>query len=173
VHDVLSCRLLEPGEESLPLWMSDASAEMCGQLRLSAALSLLRLARRHDTRISPTTYTALALMMQDEVEGVRAAFAAKVYRLMRYFLVSLPLLIRLIKHSMQLLGPPKLSTSLCYTMVALHSWHTFWVCRPTQRHQQDGNVACRQAWGSVSANCHHYSPRLTSLRASCFPCCAV
>jgi hypothetical protein len=62
---------------------------MCGQLRLSAALSLLRLARRHDTRINPTTYTALALMMQDEVEAVRAAFAAKVYRLMRYFLVSL------------------------------------------------------------------------------------
>lgn len=81
------CSLLEPGEETLPLWMSDASAEMCGQLRLSAALALLRLARRHDTRLNPSTYSSLALMMQDESEGVRAAFAAKVYRLMRYFLV--------------------------------------------------------------------------------------
>jgi hypothetical protein len=61
---------------------------MCGQLRLSAALALLRLARRHDTRLNPSTYSSLALMMQDESEGVRAAFAAKVYRLMRFFLVS-------------------------------------------------------------------------------------
>jgi hypothetical protein len=81
--------LLEPAEEALPLWMSDASAEMCGQLRLSAALSLLRLARRHDTRISPATYTTLSLVMQDEVVGVRYTFAAKVFRLMRYFLVGL------------------------------------------------------------------------------------
>lgn len=79
--------LLEPGEETLPLWMSDASPEMCGQLRLSAALALLRLARRHDTRITPSTYCSLALMMQDELEAVRGAFAAKVYRLMRFFLV--------------------------------------------------------------------------------------
>jgi hypothetical protein len=70
------------------MWMSDASPELAGQLRLSAALALLRLARRHDTRISPGTYCSLALMMQDEVEGVRAVFAAKVYRLLRYFLVS-------------------------------------------------------------------------------------
>lgn len=83
----LSRRLLEPGEDALPLWMSDATPEMCGQLRLSAAVALLRLARRHDTRINPSTYCALALTMQDEVEVVRATFAAKVYRLVRHFLV--------------------------------------------------------------------------------------
>jgi hypothetical protein len=83
----LCCRLLEPGEESLPQWMSDASPELCGHLRLSAAGALLRLARRHDTRISPSIYCALALMMQDEVEGVRAAFAAKVHKLIRHFQV--------------------------------------------------------------------------------------
>lgn len=70
------------------MWMSDASPELAGRLRLSAALALLRLARRHDTRISPSTYCTLALMMQDEVEAVRAVFAAKVYRLLRYFLVG-------------------------------------------------------------------------------------
>lgn len=86
--------LLEPGEETLPLWMSDASPDMCGQLRLSAALALLRLARRHDTRLNPSTYCSLALMMQDELEGVRAAFAAKVYRLMRFFLVRLGRVVR-------------------------------------------------------------------------------
>lgn len=67
--------------------MSDASPELCGHLRLSAAGALLRLARRHDTRISPGIYCALALMMQDEVEGVRTAFAAKVHRLIRHFQV--------------------------------------------------------------------------------------
>lgn len=87
INVCLCCRLLEPGEESLPLWMSDASPELCGHLRLSAAGALLRLARRHDTRISPSIYCALALMMQDEVEGVRAAFAAKVHRLIRHFQV--------------------------------------------------------------------------------------
>lgn len=70
------------------MWMSDATPEQCGQLRLCAALSLLRLARRHDARIPPSTYSALGLMMQDEVEGVRELFAGKVGRLMRYFVVS-------------------------------------------------------------------------------------
>jgi plasmid replication initiation protein len=67
--------------------MADATPEQCGQLRLAAASALLRLARRHDSRINAGTYCALALMVQDEVEAVRAACAAKVYRLMRYFMV--------------------------------------------------------------------------------------
>lgn len=79
---------MEPEEEARPLFLSDASPELCGELRLSAARALLRLARRHDTRMSASTYTTLALVMQDEQGGVRAQFAIKVYRLMRHFLVS-------------------------------------------------------------------------------------
>jgi hypothetical protein len=62
--------------------------EVAGQLRLAAAASLLRLARRHDARQGAGCYCMLALVMQDNQIGVRGVFAAKVYKLVNYFNVS-------------------------------------------------------------------------------------
>jgi hypothetical protein len=62
--------------------------EVAGQLRLAAAASLLRLARRHDSRLGPGCYCMLALVMQDNQISVRGVFAAKVYKLVNYFNVS-------------------------------------------------------------------------------------
>jgi hypothetical protein len=62
--------------------------EVAGQLRLAAAASLLRLARRHDSRLGAGCYCMLALVMQDNQIAVRGVFAAKVYKLVNYFNVS-------------------------------------------------------------------------------------
>lgn len=64
------------------------SAEVAGVLRLAAASALLRLARRHDSRMNSSCYGMLALVMQDDLEGVRSAFSTKVYKLMRHFQVT-------------------------------------------------------------------------------------
>eukprot|EP00879_Flechtneria_rotunda_P015681 GHRR01016403.1.p1 GENE.GHRR01016403.1~~GHRR01016403.1.p1 ORF type:complete len:1542 (+),score=797.44 GHRR01016403.1:616-5241(+) len=77
--------LLDPAEDNQPQFLEDAPPEACGQLRLTAASALLRLARRHDSRLGPSCYCMLALVMQDNLEEVRAAFAAKVYKLIKFF----------------------------------------------------------------------------------------
>ncbi|KAF8072944.1 ATXR2 [Scenedesmus sp. PABB004] len=77
--------LIDPSDDARPAFLADAPAEAAAELRLAAAGALLRLARRHDARLGAGTYAALALAMQDDLEGVRGAFAAKVYRLVRHF----------------------------------------------------------------------------------------
>ncbi|KAF6266620.1 hypothetical protein COO60DRAFT_1697167 [Scenedesmus sp. NREL 46B-D3] len=77
--------LLEPSEEARPQFLADAPDELAGQLRLAAAASLLRLARRHDSRLGAGCYCMLALVMQDNQISVRGVFAAKAYKLVNYF----------------------------------------------------------------------------------------
>lgn len=80
-------RYLEPSEDARPEFLADVSREVAGILRLASASALLRLARRHDSRITPSCYCMLSLVMQDDLEGVRAVFSAKVFKLMRHFQV--------------------------------------------------------------------------------------
>lgn len=81
-------RLADPSDDTVPALLgADAPAEACGELRLAAGTALLRLARRHDARISPSSYVVLALVMQDDLEHVRRAFAGKVHKLAVYMLV--------------------------------------------------------------------------------------
>lgn len=82
------CSLLDPSEEARPQFLADVPEEVAGQLRLAAAAALLRLARRHDARLGSSCYCLLGLVMQDSLEGVRAAFAAKVFKLVKHFNVS-------------------------------------------------------------------------------------
>ncbi|WIA29168.1 hypothetical protein OEZ86_011679 [Tetradesmus obliquus] len=77
--------LLEPSEEARPSFLADVPDEVAGQLRLAAAASLLRLARRHDSRLGAGCYCMLALVMQDNQTSVRGVFAAKLYKLVSYF----------------------------------------------------------------------------------------
>lgn len=84
----MPCRHLEPTEAARPEFLADVSGEVAGVFRLGAAAALLRLARRHDTRIIPSCYCMLALMMQDDLDTVRAAFSVKVFKLVQHFLVS-------------------------------------------------------------------------------------
>ena len=78
-------RLTEPSAD-LPA-LEGASAVDGGCLRLAAAASMLRLARRLDGRLTPSSYCALSLMMQDMLEEVRAQFTTKLMALVRYFQV--------------------------------------------------------------------------------------
>eukprot|EP00882_Tetradesmus_deserticola_P017339 GHRQ01018572.1.p1 GENE.GHRQ01018572.1~~GHRQ01018572.1.p1 ORF type:complete len:635 (+),score=352.40 GHRQ01018572.1:264-1907(+) len=77
--------LLEPSEEARPQFLADMPDEVAGQLRLAAAASLLRLACRHDSRLTTGCYCMLALVMQDNQIDVRRVFAAKAYKLVNYF----------------------------------------------------------------------------------------
>lgn len=87
-HRCCRCSLLEPSEEARPSFLADVPDEVAGQLRLAAAASLLRLARRHDSRLGAGCYCMLALVMQDNQTSVRGVFAAKLYKLVSYFNVS-------------------------------------------------------------------------------------
>lgn len=84
----MTCRHLEPTEQARPEFLADISSAIAGVFRLGAAAALLRLSRRHDSRITPSCYCMLALMMQDDLDTVRAAFSVKVFKLVQHFLVS-------------------------------------------------------------------------------------
>lgn len=79
----LLTRLMDPSAEMEGL-LGESELDD-GHLRLAAAASVLRLARRFETKMLPSAFVACSLTMQDPLAGVRAAFAVKAKRTALYF----------------------------------------------------------------------------------------